>query len=196
MKKIKDKHTLGVISGVVGGLAMLFTDHISYKYLKISKRSYTDASSGIWVGSKRQAKSKSGTVLGITMSLFTSMLGSIVMTEVIAKRGRDNINTKGIFYGAIYGGVITGLMSALPNNKLKPKDSSSNLSYLFTNSLFGIVTANCIAKLGDDSIFPDSNINTTDTINTKISTNKNNDDYWKPVIRPETQESFFQTKKH
>lgn len=195
MKKIKDKHILGVITGVVGGLAMLLTDHISYKYLKISKRSYPDASAGIWVGSKRQAQSKSGTVLGITMSLFTSMLGSIIMTEIIARRGKNNINTKGIFYGAVYGGIITALQSALPNNKLKPKDSSSNLSYLFSNSLYGLVTANCIARLGDDSLFPKSDVSNH---NVRIT---HNDDYYQKSqsqfpVRPETQESYFQSKIH
>ncbi len=189
MKKIKDKHTLGVISGAVGGLAMLLTDHISYKYLKISKRSYSVASSGIWVGTKRQAKSKSGTVLGITMALFTSIFGSVIMTEIIARRGRDNINTKGLFYGAAYGGIITAMQSAFPNNKLKPRDSSSNLSYLFSNSLYGIVSANCISRLGDDSIFPRSNMN-----NEVSEVQRNDDYYYQPKIRPETQESYFQTK--
>lgn len=53
MRKIKDKHTLGVISGFIGGIAMLVADHISNKYLKISKRSYTDASAGMWVGTTK-----------------------------------------------------------------------------------------------------------------------------------------------
>ncbi len=195
MRKIKDKHTLGVISGVIGGLSMLVADQISNKYLKLSKRTYTYASAGVWVGKKRQVKSTSGTALGISMSLITSIFGSIIITEMIAKRGKDNINTKGLFYGAAYGGIVTAIQSALPKNKLKPRDASSNLSYLFCNALFGLVTANSIAKLGDDSIFPDSKLN-TETINTKILTNQNNDDYRKPVIRPETQESFFQTRKH
>ena len=88
-----------------------------------------------------------------------------------------------------YGSIITGLQSVFPKNKLKPKDSSSNLSYLFSNALFGLVTANSIARLGDDSIFPKS------TMNTEASIAQNEDSYRKPEIRPETQESYFHTKK-
>ncbi|KUO64678.1 MAG: hypothetical protein APF84_06045 [Gracilibacter sp. BRH_c7a] len=183
MRKIKDKHTLGVISGIVGGIVMLAADHIS-------KRIYTDASAGTWVGEKRQAQSKTGTVLGISMSLISSMFGSLLMTEMISKRGKDNINTKGFFYGTAYGGIISVIQSALPKNKLRPKDSSSNLSYLVCNALYGLVTANSIARLGDESIFPKA------ATNTELSTDPLNNYYFQPQVRPETQESYFQAKRH
>jgi hypothetical protein len=87
------------------------------------------------------------------MTLGLSALGGIMMTEQLARKGRDNLITKGLFYGTTFGAITTALLSVLPKNKMKPKDATSNLSYVMTNMIYGLVTTQAISSLGNDSIF-------------------------------------------
>ncbi|NLI90993.1 MAG: hypothetical protein GX434_01950 [Peptococcaceae bacterium] len=151
MKKIQDSHTLGIVSGLIGGIGMIIFDLISNKY-GISKRSYAQAASGMWVASKKQANSKGGKILGIAMTLGLSSLGGVIMTNLLSKKGTDNLITKGIFYGATYGAITTALLSGFPTNKVKPKDATSNLSYVAAHILYGITTTQLISKLGDKTV--------------------------------------------
>lgn len=145
--RINDSHTLGIVSGIIGGLVMLGLDNISFKQ-GYSKRSYSHSAAGMWVNSKRQARSTPGNILGIGMSLGLSGLGGIIFQNIIKRGGTDNIITKGLFYGAVWGGIITAFQSSFPKNKIKPRDSSSNLSYVLCNMTYGIVTTMLIKKLG------------------------------------------------
>jgi hypothetical protein len=151
MKKIQDSHSLGIVSGLIGGIGMIIFDQISHKY-GISKRSYAQAASGMWVASKKQARSKGGNILGVGMTLGLSSLGGVIMTTLLSKKGTDNLITKGIFYGATYGAITTGLLSGFPTNKVKPKDATSNLSYVAAHILYGIITTQLISKLGDKTV--------------------------------------------
>ncbi|UWG96045.1 hypothetical protein LPY66_14150 [Dehalobacter sp. DCM] len=152
MKKINDSQTLGIVSGLVGGLSMVIFDQISYK-MGISKRSYGQAASGIWVASKKQSDSRGGDILGLVMSLGLATLGGVVMTRQLQKAGTDKLVTKGLFYGTTYGGFVTAMMSGFPKNKIKPKDATSNLSYVGSHMLYGLITTQLIARLGDQSLF-------------------------------------------
>lgn len=51
------------------------------------------------------------------------------------------------------GAVATLIPNVLPQNKVKPKDAVSNLSYVFSNMVFGLLTTVAVAKLGHDSLF-------------------------------------------
>lgn len=158
MKKIQDSHTLGIVSGLIGGIGMIIFDQISYK-LGISKRSYAQAASGMWVASKKQANSKGGNILGVVMTLGLSSLGGVIMTRLLSKNGTDNLITKGTFYGSAFGAFTTGLLSGFPTNKVKPRDATSNLSYLGVNILYGIITTHMISRLGDNDILKKGSMN-------------------------------------
>ena len=45
------------------------------------------------------------------------------------------------------------MLSVFPTNKVRPKDAISNLSYMASHAVFGLVTTAIVAKLGDDSLF-------------------------------------------
>jgi len=152
VEKIKDRQYLGGIAGLVGGLCMVILDRISYS-MGVSKRLYAETASGVWVGSKRQAKSFSGQVFGTLMTLVLAMLGGAVKVSILSKSGRDKIIPKGLMFGIAFGAIITGLTSGFAMNKVKPKDANSNLSYVVASGIYGIVTAFIISKLGDDSLF-------------------------------------------
>ena len=152
MEKIKDRQYLGGIAGLAGGLCMVIVDRISYS-MGLSKRLYAETAAGVWVGSKRQAKSINGHVLGAIMTLALAMMGGAVKVSILTKYGRDKIIPKGLMFGISFGAIITGLTSGFAMNKVKPKDANSNLSYVAASGIYGMVTALLISKLGDDSIF-------------------------------------------
>ncbi len=119
----------------------------------LSKRLYSETAAGVWVGSKHQAKSFNGHVLGTIMTLALAMMGGAVKVNILSKYGRDKIIPKGMMFGISFGAIITGLTSGFAMNKVKPKDANSNLSYVVASGIYGIVTAFLISKLGDDSLF-------------------------------------------
>lgn len=76
MKKIKDRMTLGIVSGLFGTILKIASDEVFLR-MKISKRSFRETASGVWVSSRRQAKNPSGQLLGTIMDLGLGMMGSI-----------------------------------------------------------------------------------------------------------------------
>lgn len=152
MKKVNDRIYLGMISGTVGFLALTLVDVISSK-MKISQRSYRTTAAGVWVSSRRQADKWPGQVLGVMLNIGTSMLGGVSVVKLLTTFGRDKLVPKGLFFGATFGSFITAILSGLSNNKVKPKDAWSNLSYMASHFAFGLASIFTAAKLGDDSLF-------------------------------------------
>ncbi|WP_088188363.1 hypothetical protein [Desulfosporosinus sp. FKA] len=152
MKKINDRILLGMLSGIVGLIALMVTDNISSK-AKISQRSFATTAAGVWVSSRRQAEKWQGQLLGTLMTIGLCMVGGISAVKLLTTYGRDKLVAKGIFLGVTFGSVITATLSGLAHNKVKPKDANSNLSYLVSHALFGLATVLTAAKAGDDSLF-------------------------------------------
>jgi hypothetical protein len=71
----------------------------------------------------------------------------------MSKTGRDKLISKGILSGITIGAIATALPTLAPQNKVKPKDAASNLSYVFSNIIYGLLTTFAAAKLGHDSLF-------------------------------------------
>lgn len=180
MKKISDRIFLGMISGTVGFVALTLTDVISSK-MKISQRSYRTTAAGVWVSSHRQAVKGSGQILGLMMNIGLSMIGGVSVVKILTTYGRDKLVSKGLFFGATFGSIITAMLSGLSNSKVKPKDAWSNLSYMVSHFAFGLVTIFTAAKLGDDSLFdtPPQNdySKPTDPTTEKLKGSKGNNIY-------------------
>ncbi|WP_206752167.1 hypothetical protein [Desulfosporosinus fructosivorans] len=87
------------------------------------------------------------------MNLGMSMVGGVLGVKLLSSYGRDKLFPKGLFLGIAFGSVITGILSGFSNNKVRPKDAVSNLSYLLSHAAFGLVSIFTIAKIGDDSLF-------------------------------------------
>lgn len=152
MKKIKDRMTLGIVSGLVGTILKIATDEVFLR-TKISQRSFRETASGVWVSSRRQAKNLYGQLLGTIMDLGLGMVGSVAQVQILSKTGKNNLFTKGAFFGVTFGATITAMLSGFNTNKVKPKDSKSNLSYVISNTIFGLGTTYTAAVLGDESLW-------------------------------------------
>jgi hypothetical protein len=152
MLKFKDSFILSLFSGLCGLVGVTLLDSISLK-LNISKRSYRQTAAGIFVPSKREATSLKGQSLGFIMNAVASIFGAGLITTSILKTGRDYFLTKGFVSGIMYGAILMALQSGFAFNKQKPKDAGSNLSYVVTNGIYGLITASAITKFGDNSLF-------------------------------------------
>lgn len=152
MKKINDRILLGMVSGAAGMVALTLVDVISSK-MKISQRSYRTTAAGVWVSSRKEAEKWSGQLLGVMMNIGLSMAGGVGVVKMLNVFGRDKLVSKGIFFGTTFGSITTSILSGFVNNKVKPKDALSNLSYLLSHAAFGLVTTFTAAKIGDDLLF-------------------------------------------
>ena len=177
MRKINDRIYLGMISGATGLVALSLIDLISSK-MRISQRSYRTTASGVWVSSRREAEKWSGQLLGVMMNIGLSMVGGVSVVKILTTFGRDKLLPKGLFFGITFGSIITAMLSGFANNKVKPKDAISNLSYVLSHAAFGLVSFFTAAKLGDDSLFdaPPQNdyINPTNQTSEQINMSKSN----------------------
>lgn len=151
MAKISDRNSLAIVSGLIGLAGTMLVDEVSRR-TKISKRSYRVAAAGMFV-SKSEASSINGQILGGIMNSAVSILGAKYIIKDMSKSGRDHILSKGILAGIVIGAVATLFPNITPQNKVKPKDAASNLSYVFSNMVYGLLTTFAVAKLGHDSLF-------------------------------------------
>lgn len=151
MKKIKDRNTLAIVSGMIGLVGLMVID-VPLHIAGISKRSYREASAGMFV-SKSEAKTFWGHILGFIMNSAVSILGAKYIINDISKNGRDDILAKGVLAGIGIGAIATAIPNVVPQNSVKPKDAASNLSYVFSNMVYGILTTFSASKLGHDSLF-------------------------------------------
>lgn len=157
MFKIKDRDSLSIVVGLIGMSGMLLVDGISRK-LNISKRSYPEAAAGMFV-EKKEASTMNGRLLGLIMNSVVSILGANYIVKRMSQDGRDNLIPKGIVAGIAIGAVATVIPNISPKNSVKPKDAASNLSYVASNIVYGLLTTFATAKLGHDSLFDSPPLN-------------------------------------
>ena len=150
--KINDRILLGLIAGLGGNLVKTAIDEASLS-LKLSQRSFRSTAAGVWVKRKRDAESVHGQVLGGLIDFGMSAVGGIGTVYLLSKTGRDQLLAKGLVSGITIGSTVTGMLSVFPTNKVQPKDAISNLSYMASHAVLGLVTTAIVAKLGDDSLF-------------------------------------------
>lgn len=158
MLKIKDRVLLGTVAGLAGDLAKTVIDEISHRK-KLSQRSFRETAAGVWVKKSSEARSLQGQFLGSLLDLGMSVAGGIGTVYLLTETGRDHLLTKGIISGVGLGSFINFLIGSLPQNKIKPTDATSNLSYMVSHAAYGLITTAVVAKLGHPSLFDTKPVN-------------------------------------
>ncbi|WP_366922782.1 hypothetical protein MFMK1_003255 [Metallumcola ferriviriculae] len=158
MFKIKDRILLGTVAGLAGDIAKNVIDEISHKN-KLSQRSFRETAAGVWVKKNSEAKSLQGQILGGLLDLGMSIAGGVGIVYLLTETGRDRLITKGLISGVGLGSMINFMIGALPQNKIKPTDATSNLSYMVSHAAYGLITTAMVAKLGHPSLFDKQPIN-------------------------------------
>ncbi len=150
--KIKDRYILGIVAGMAGNAVKMAVDEVSLR-LKVSQRSFRATAAGVWVDKKKQADSPLGQVLGGFLDFGFASIGGIATVFLLTKTGRDHLIIKGLTSGVAIGSITTSSLSAFPANKVSPKDAASNLSYMLSHVVYGLVTTGLAAYLGHPSIY-------------------------------------------
>jgi len=158
MLKIKDRILLGAVAGLTGAIVKTVIDEVSHNN-KLSQRSFRETAAGVWVKKNSEAKSLQGQVLGGLLDLGMSIAGGVGTVYLLTETGRDQLITKGLISGVGLGSMINFLISSLPQNKIKPTDATSNLSYMVSHAAYGLVTTVMAAKLGHPSLFDRQPVN-------------------------------------
>lgn len=158
MFKIKDRVLLGVVAGLAGDIVKTAIDEISHKK-KLSQRSFRETAAGVWLQKNSEVKSIKGQTLGGLLDLGMSLAGGIGTVYLLTETGRDHLLTKGLISGIGLGSFIDLAISSLPQNKIKPTDATSHLSYMISHALYGLVTTMMVAKLGHPALFDKQPVN-------------------------------------
>lgn len=149
---IKDRIMLGLIAGLAGNAVKTVIDEISIKQ-KVSQRTFRETAAGVWVSKKSEVTNLKGQILGGLFDFGMASMGGVAIVHLLSKTGRDHVIPKGIVSGIAIGSTITALLSVSPQNKVKPKDAASNLSYMASHAVYGVVAAAIAGKLGHPSLF-------------------------------------------
>lgn len=158
MYKIKDRFTLGVVAGLAGNMVKTAIDELSVKK-KVSQRPFRETAAGVWVSKRSEATNVKGQVLGGLLDFGVGSIGGIATVYMLSKTGRDGLTIKGLVSGITMGSMITAAMSALPQNKVRPKNAASNLSYMVSHAAYGLITTYLVALLGHESLFDAKPVN-------------------------------------
>lgn len=155
--KVKDRITLGIISGFIGNIAK----NIASKGL--SKTGLRDddihvKAAGIFM-SKRKAKTEAGKGLGILIDFCIACKLGVLLVYLLSATGKDHPHLKGASLGQSAWVLMYGVLSSLGGSKSHPVSHKKSFSNFLVHTVFGVVTASTIMALGDPSLFKPRYIN-------------------------------------
>jgi len=156
MRKIKDRFSLGVISGLGGNLAKIAVERF-FNHTGFSKSKGRTTAAGIFL-KKSQVNTPYGKVVGfIEDNMIAAGLG-VTCIYWFTFMGKDRYLLKGAALGAFEWSALYGIASKLGATSIypiKPKDAfAACLSHL----AFGAVKSGIAVNLGDSRLFKPSNL--------------------------------------
>lgn len=154
MLKIKDRIIHGMITGIIAGTPDTIINALEHR-AGLTDLTYSQLGANVFVP-KSKINNKKALVPGLLANYTVISATGILFTYILSATGRDKAVIKGICFGilswlAIYGiGVKVGLTVG------SKKPLASLLSFV-DHALFGSLLGLIAPKIGDDSLFPDSN---------------------------------------
>lgn len=155
MLKIKDRIVLGILSGIIGSIPGRLLNTIEYD-LGIVDSKYGQMAAGLFI-SKNKVNTPTGKLLGSVANEFLATTTGIAVTYTLSATGRDKAVLKGMGVGSLYWFLLYGLSAPLANTS-KSKKPASPLFSLVDHLIFGATASIVTSKFGDDSLFPDGRI--------------------------------------
>ncbi|NLI91715.1 MAG: hypothetical protein GX434_05760 [Peptococcaceae bacterium] len=150
--KIKDSVNLGLVGGLLGTLALDFSNLLFWKKNK-SETLYGQLAGSIFMKNFR-TKKRNNFLLGEIIHLITGLLAGIPLVYVFKKTGKDGHLYKGAAYGSLIWMVYYVLGIKMGMFHSQPKYNKTHSSSLWQNLLYGIITAQSIVYLAHPSVFP------------------------------------------
>lgn len=153
--RIKDRILLGVISGLVGAIPGRLLNSIEYDL------GYVDSKYGQMAASqfinKKKINTPLGKLLGSAANGILAATTGVAVTYTLSATGRDRAVLKGIGVASLYWVLLYAISTRLGKTAKHIKPASPLLSlvdHLIFGTMSGIISSEC----GDDSLFPDGRI--------------------------------------
>jgi hypothetical protein len=151
LRKIKDRMTLGLISGMGGNIAKL---GISYGLgkLGLAGRGYTDRAAGIFVPGRR-TRSRTGSLVGFLADETIAAGLGVGITYMLSSTGKDHAVLKGAMAGQGMWAGLYGMLATLGVTRLDTVSPMTAISHYGSHIVYGAITAWLVVTLGDPSLF-------------------------------------------
>lgn len=151
MKKIKDRITLGFVSGLLANIPKAILNEILFRK-KVETKRYGEVISGIFMP-KRQALSKQGKFFGIGGDFISSAFLGIPLVYIMSLTGKDKYLLKGLLTGVFGLGGLRGLIANVGPGKTYPRDPKTNITFSINSMFWGLLASAIAVKLGDKALF-------------------------------------------
>lgn len=151
MKKIKDRITIGVISGVLSSAPLQIFDAL------IHDRGITDVPYGYSASriflKKDKTKSPASKALSAAINFTNSSIVATAIVYTLSLTGKDKALLKGVGIATLMWIGIAGMISKVGLN-IQSKRPITPIISLAQHVVFGAMCSYIITRFGDDSLFP------------------------------------------
>ena len=149
--KIKDSITLGVISGLLGTLAL---DVLNFRNWRKNRTEsmYAHIAGSIFMRGFR-TKFRKNFLFGQVIHMFVGALAGVPLVYLFRITGKDHSVLKGATYGALIWMIYYMFGIKVGMFHKSPKQNKSHMTNLMQNLIFGITSAQTVISLGDPSLF-------------------------------------------
>lgn len=151
MNRIKDRITLGIISGILCKIPFRCMNALEY-HLGLVDIKYGHMESSIFLPDNK-AKTREGEIISMLTNSVASCVGGVMLTYILSITGKDRSILKGLGLGAVFWILMFGISPKIGIMKQSKKPIAPILSF-FDHIVAGGLCSYIIAKLGDDSLFP------------------------------------------
>ncbi|SHH06839.1 hypothetical protein [Desulfosporosinus lacus] len=155
MKKITDRFSLGIISGLGGNLAKIAVEQVSNRKGFSKSNGYTTAA-GIFL-KKPDILSHYGKAVGIIADNMIAMGLGVTCVYWLTLMGKDRNFIKGAALGAAEWGVLYGIASRLGATSIFPVKPKDAIATFISHLAFGVTKMTIAVNLGDERLFKPKN---------------------------------------
>lgn len=148
--KLQDTLVIGMLGGLLGTIAMEFTNTLIYKAKKTEVK-YPQITGQFFFSPKRVNR-KENYILGEMLHFGVGIFFGLPIMVFLKVTGKDHHLMKGLLGGMCTWGVLYAGGQKLKLFK-RPIKSKTHYSALFNNSIFGLAAAQAMVTLADPRIF-------------------------------------------
>lgn len=154
--RMKDPMSIALLGGLLGTIAMDILNLLLYT-TKLSENTLAHIGGSMIVSKHRSGQAKN-IILGQLWHMITGIGLGLPMMVAFQKTGINNYRIKGAFLGAAIWGVVYNLGQRLRLYSSRSFLTRTHYSYLLTDVLYGLVTAETIKQFTNPQLFADSNL--------------------------------------
>lgn len=151
-KKMQDSIPIGFLGGLMGTIAMDFSNMI-FKKTGLSEKTYSQYAGSVLLSPFRQVF-KQNMLFGQMLHLMTGSILGIPMFNILKKTGKDNHQFKGVVYGIVTWEMIYSFGQRLGIIRAKTYTVRSHITSLIDHLVYGFVSTMTMVFLADHSVFP------------------------------------------